>query len=59
MAFQVKIDQDRAKFEAEMATRLHQQSSQFQMVLMQQNQVFQAELLKKLLILAKKTHDMP
>ena len=48
MAFQVRIDQDRAKFEAQMATRPQQQSSQFQMLLMQQNQAFQAELLKKL-----------
>ena len=57
MAFQVRIDQNRAKFEAQMATRPQQQSSQFQMLLMQQNQAFQAELLKN--YLTKKTHDMP
>lgn len=48
MAFQMKLEQDRAKFEAEMATKMQQQSSQFEMQLMQSNQAFQAELLKKL-----------
>ena len=48
MAFQVKIDQYRARFEADLATRLQQQSSQFEMNLMQTIQSFQAELLKRL-----------
>ena len=56
MAFQVKIDQDMARLEADMATRLQGQNSQFQMLLMQQNHTIQAELLKKLF--EKKTHNI-
>ena len=48
IAFQVKNDEDQTGFKAEMATKLQQQNSQFQMTLMQQNQAFQVELLKKL-----------
>ena len=46
MSFQQKIEQDRIKFEAQLATTLQLQSSQFQANLMQQNQLFQAELFK-------------
>ena len=48
MAFQQKMEQDRIKFEAQLSSTLQQQSSQFQVNLMQQNQLFQAELFKKL-----------
>ena len=48
MKFQAKMEQDRIKFEADLSTRLQQLSSQFQMEMMQQNQLFQAELFKKL-----------
>ena len=47
LAFQQRMEQDRIKFEAELSTNLQQQS-QFQMNMMQQSQLFQAELLKKL-----------
>ena len=36
------------KFEADLSAKLQQQNSQFQMAMMQQSQLFQAELLKKL-----------
>ena len=47
MAFQQKMKQDRVKFEAQLSSTLQQQSSQFQVNLMQQNQLPQAELFKK------------
>ena len=48
MAFQAKMEQDRVKFEADLLAKLQQQNSQFQMAMMQQSQLFQAELFKKL-----------
>lgn len=48
-------NQDRATFMADMATRLQQQSSQFEMNLIQADQTFQAELLKRLFESHKKT----
>ena len=42
------MEHDRQYFEAEMSARLQQQSAQFQMTLMQQNQLFQAKLFKKM-----------
>ena len=48
MAFQAKMEQHRVKFEADLSAKLQQQNSQFQMAMMQQSQLFQAELFKKL-----------
>ena len=48
MAFQAKMEQDRVKFEADLSTKHQQQNIQFQMSMMQQSQLFQAELFKKL-----------
>ena len=48
MAFQAKMKQDRVKFEADLSTKLWQQNNQFQMAMMQQSQLSQAELFKKL-----------
>ena len=48
MAFQAKMEQDRVKFEADLSAKLQQQNNQFQMAMMQQSQLFQAELFKKL-----------
>ena len=48
MAFQAKMEQDRVKFEADLSAKLQQQNSQFQMAMMQQSQLFQAELFTKL-----------
>ena len=48
MAFQAKKEQDRVKFEADLSAKLQQQNSQFQMAMMQQSQLFQAELFKTL-----------
>jgi hypothetical protein len=42
------LELDRVKFEAQLASTLQQQNNQFQLSMMQQNQAFQAELLKKL-----------
>ena len=36
------------KFEADLSVKLQQQNNQFQMAMMQQSQLFQAELFKKL-----------
>ena len=47
-AFQQKMEQERVKFEAQLFSTLQQQNDRFQLNLFQQNQVFQAELLKKL-----------
>ena len=47
-AFQQWIEKDCIKFETQLATILQQQNNQFQMNLMQENQLFQAELLKNL-----------
>ena len=43
-----KKEQVRQKFEDKLATELKQQNAQFQVNLMQQNQLYQMELLKKL-----------
>ena len=48
MAFQAKMEQDRVKFEADLSAKLQQQNNQFQMAMMQQSQLFRAELFKKL-----------
>ena len=48
MAFQAIMEQDRVKFEADLSAKLQQQNSQFQMAMMQQSQLFQAELFRKL-----------
>ena len=45
IAFQQKMEQDHIKFEVQLGATLQQQSSQFQVNLMQ-SQVFQAELKK-------------
>ena len=44
MAFQAKMEQDRVKIEANLSTKLQQQNTQIQMSMMQQSQLFQAEL---------------
>ena len=46
--FQQWLEQDHIKFETQLATILQQQNNQFLMNLMQENQLFQAELLKNL-----------
>ena len=59
MVLQAKMEQDRVKFEAALSGKLQQQNSQFQMAMMQQSQLLQAELFKKLF--DKKTvikHDL-
>ena len=48
MVFQAKMEQDRVKFEADLSTKHQQQNTQFWISMMQQSQLFQAELFKKL-----------
>lgn len=48
MAFKAKLEQDRIRFESEMSMPLQQSSNTFQQQMMQNNQMFQAELLKRL-----------
>ena len=48
IAFQAKMEQDRVKVEADLSAKLQQPNSQFQMAMMHQSQLFQAELFKKL-----------